>query len=183
MREGGNTLADLRDHIPKKGISKQNLQSLITITNEAEANDSVLKTEMINAVHTADNSITLPADATWNDIVLQMPNINASNKRWASGTLPTIDGAFTTGSINHLSFKPSIVIFDLGKSSYGATTVSLASLTDGQDTSSQNFLTGNCYLRVVAPFSTGMFIGGFNYQRISNGTSNPITNGKWLALE
>ena len=59
------------------GISDDDLQQLIAIANEAEANESVMKTNYINAVQTADSSIVLPSDASWNDILLQIPNINA----------------------------------------------------------------------------------------------------------
>lgn len=70
----------------KGGLSTADLQALITITNEAEVNESVLRTNYINAVNVADENINLPAGATWNDILLQIPNLAAGKLKVKSGT-------------------------------------------------------------------------------------------------
>lgn len=84
----------------KGGLSKADLEALITIVNEAESNESVLRTNYINAVNSADSTINLPNTASWNDVLLQIPNINSSNIRVATGTKTSGTNSFTfqTGS-------------------------------------------------------------------------------------
>ena len=90
------------------GLSESDLQQLIAIANEAESNDSVLKTNYINAVESADDSISLPSDASWSDILLQIPNINAGQKRWATGVSTGNLGVIT---VTGLPFSPSFVLW------------------------------------------------------------------------
>ncbi|MEG0449906.1 MAG: hypothetical protein RR595_08625 [Lysinibacillus sp.] len=104
----------------KGGLSSTDLAALIAITNEAEANESVLRTQYVNSVNSADKTINLPAGATWNDILLKIPNINSEKKDLYTGTCvvrhTAVDGRFL--EINRLPFKPSYVflctIFDFG---------------------------------------------------------------------
>lgn len=115
-----------------RGLSQSDLQALITITNEAEANESVLRTNYVNAVNEADGSINLPSNATWNDILLQVPNINASSKKFKTGTTTSgatnlsftyVSGAVystTSVEVSDLDFKPSTIILR-GKSADGLT--------------------------------------------------------------
>ena len=90
------------------GMSKSDLQQLIAIANEMEANESVVKTNYINAVNSADSSITLPSDASWNDVLLQIPNVRSGRKRWTTGRTSIANDKLT---VSGLDFTPSFVIY------------------------------------------------------------------------
>lgn len=107
----------------KGGLSTADLQALITIVNEAEANESVLRTNYVNAVNAADASINLPSGATWNDILLQIPNLSVGKVGFNTGVVTsgttvaagqliantnTANGYIIEGS---LPFKPRIMLF------------------------------------------------------------------------
>lgn len=66
----------------KGGLSKTDLEALITIVKEAEENESVLRTKYINTVNATDEKINLPSMATWNEILSQIPNIHSDKKAY-----------------------------------------------------------------------------------------------------
>lgn len=113
----------------KGGLSKADLEALITITNEAEANESVLRTNYVNAVNAADESINLPSGATWNDILLQIPNIRSTLKNFYVGKI-TIgnETASFTYSNGTSSGSFAIVEFELG---FKASTIILRAVNGG----------------------------------------------------
>lgn len=107
----------------KGGLTSEQLQALITINNEAEENESVLRTNYVNAVNSADESISLPDNATWNDILLQIPNIKPNSKKMDIGTVVSSSANLTfrsstgTTTLSHpyvtvtgLGFTPTSVI-------------------------------------------------------------------------
>lgn len=123
-----------------RGLSKSDLQALITIVNEAEANESVLRTQYVNAVNGADETINLPPGATWNDILLQIPNIKTGS-RVKVGTVGREvntrqfvrgDNSFVNREyvvISDVDFVPSyVVVYGLASATHGIMT--LYSATD-----------------------------------------------------
>jgi hypothetical protein len=106
-----------------RGISGVDKQALIDIANEAEANDSDLKTQYINEVNAVDayGGVSLPSDATWLGILAEIPNIK-TGKKWAIGSsvIASSSTTFTTGdgtvkawyyvNVAGLDFKPSSII-------------------------------------------------------------------------
>lgn len=106
----------------KGGLSKTDLEALITIVKEAEENESVLRTMYINTVNATDEKINLPSIATWNEILSQIPNIHSDKKayHYMGGTASFENSApytmlngnsvdFYFISVN-ISFKPSSYI-------------------------------------------------------------------------
>lgn len=91
-----------------RGISGVDKRALIEIVNEAEANESVLKTQFKNAVNAVDTDggINIPANATWAEILAQVPNIK-TGKKWASGTATAISKTLT---VTGLTFIPKIFL-------------------------------------------------------------------------
>lgn len=89
-----------------RGISADDRQALIDIVNEAERNESDLKTQFIDAVNEVDTDggINLPADAPWAEVLANVPSIK-TGKKWASGVFQEND-FIVTG----LAFEPSAVI-------------------------------------------------------------------------
>lgn len=96
-----------------RGLSKSDLQALITLVNEAEANESVLRTQYVNAVNGANQSIKLPAGATWNDILVQIPKINSDRKRFATGTVQKL--AKSVEVVKDFGFTPNLIIVNYDK--------------------------------------------------------------------
>lgn len=101
-----------------RGISAADRQALIDIVNEAERNESDLKTQFIDAVNEVDTDggISLPTNATWAEVLANVPNIK-TGKKWMSGdTSGSGDGnvSVTTG------FTPEtvIVLFKQNTSTY-----------------------------------------------------------------
>lgn len=111
-----------------RGISSTELQALIAIVNEAEANESDLKTQFARAVNEVDmdGGINLSDHAAWAEILAQVPNIK-TGKKWASGTASSdlnsrVNFILANNSRTELSyyitvsgveFKPSL-IFAIG---------------------------------------------------------------------
>lgn len=95
-----------------RGISSTDLQALIEIANEAEANESDLKKQFAQAVNEVDveGDINLPDSAAWAEILAEIPNIK-SGKIGAVGKTHAISFSNTQRLIvNGLTFKPSLVI-------------------------------------------------------------------------
>lgn len=93
-----------------RGISSTDLQALIEIVNEAEANESDLKTQFARAVTAVDvdGGINLPDGAAWAEILAQVPNIKTGRK-WATGVINMV-GAENRLIINGLSFIPTTAL-------------------------------------------------------------------------
>lgn len=93
-----------------RGISSTDLQALINIVNEAEANESDLKTQFARAVNEVDvdGGINLPDHAAWAEILAQVPNIK-TGKKWATGVINMV-GAENRLIINGLSFIPTTAL-------------------------------------------------------------------------
>lgn len=87
-----------------RGISAADLQALIEITNNAEINEHVIKTNIINALNDKTGSELVP-NSSWIDI--QNAISGMSNKKWASGTTSPMSFRCVTRG---LQFKPSVVI-------------------------------------------------------------------------
>ena len=91
-----------------RGISGADKQALIDIVNEAERNESDLKSQFADAVNTVDTDggINLPANAAWAEILAEVPNIK-TGRRWSTGDISTKVGV---GQIRGLDFKPSAIV-------------------------------------------------------------------------
>lgn len=105
------------------GVSPEDLQALITATNEVEANNDTLRENYIDTVNGLNVMNPLDAEASWNEILLKLPEINYNKRRFVSGTLTVPDTTLpfefytSTASSSHypatvsdLSFKPSYII-------------------------------------------------------------------------
>lgn len=93
-----------------RGISSTNLQALIAIVNEAEANESDLKKQFAQAVNEVDmdGGINLPDGAAWAEILAEIPNIK-TGKKWATGVINMV-GSENRLIINGLSFIPTTAL-------------------------------------------------------------------------
>lgn len=106
-----------------RGISSTDLQALIEIANEAEANESDLKTQFARAVNAVDmdGGINLPDDATWTTILAEISNIDVG-KKYAKVSLMSSSGTlifnFSNGEtfpryyikITALEFEPTTIV-------------------------------------------------------------------------
>jgi hypothetical protein len=95
------------------GLKSADKQALIDIVNNAESNQSSIKTNVANALNSAStsNSLDLSSTSTWSDILNAIPNMK-TGKKWATG----VSGALPANTseqpltITGLDFKPSIII-------------------------------------------------------------------------
>ena len=116
-----------------RGISSADKQALIDIINEAERNESDLKSQFIDAVNEVDTEggIDLPADAPWAEVLANVPSIK-TGKKWAIGLFtPTGTSGIRSLTKNGLPFKSKIVIIqNLSSPAYFALYNSLVSETN-----------------------------------------------------
>lgn len=114
-----------------RGISSTDLQALIEIVNEAEANESDLKTQFAQAVNAVDvdGGINLPDGAAWATILAEIPNVK-TGKKWASGSvMSTASSTFvyeyvaggtlqrSSVVVEGLDFKPRVILVFFDQSS------------------------------------------------------------------
>ncbi|MGF9822611.1 hypothetical protein ABE430_08830 [Brevibacillus agri] len=101
----------LRDHGLGKGLNGADKKALIDAVNAADTNQSVVKTNIINALKAKDANLSLTNASTFADIVASIPSLYIG-KKWATGTC-TIQGA--SGQTNKytvtgLSFVPKTIL-------------------------------------------------------------------------
>ncbi|MEK4146427.1 hypothetical protein NST02_04965 [Robertmurraya sp. FSL W8-0741] len=89
-----------------RGLGGADKQALIDIVNEAERNESDVKSNLINVINEKVGSTLLP-NAPW--IEIQNAIGGMTNKRWATGAVMASTGNNAI-TVTGLDFKPSIVI-------------------------------------------------------------------------
>lgn len=165
------------------GLKSIDKQALINIVNEAENVENTLKNDLATLLKNKDGSLSIPTAPSWEQLKGAISNIYIG-KRWAIGDLPLLTTSNLTGSITGLIFKPSFVLFFYGSGSTNATnSFSCISPLDNSEKSTSGISTGVCYVVVPTPFSSNILNDGFNFMRVSNGTSGEYRNGKWIAFE
>lgn len=104
----GTTFFTLRS----RGISSADLQALVQIVNEAERNESDLRTQFIVGVNDVDvfGGINLPINATWADVLAVVPNINTGNK-YATGTVAS--SSTTTSFVDYTGANKSTYFLEV----------------------------------------------------------------------
>jgi hypothetical protein len=98
----------LRAHGLGKGLNSADKQALIDLVNAADANQSAVKTDIINKLKAKDSTLPLNAASTWADILAAIPQIKIG-KKWANGSISVISAA-TAITVSGLNFRPSFVL-------------------------------------------------------------------------
>lgn len=96
------------------GLKSTDKQALINIVNEAEANQSTIKTKIVNVLNNVSTlySLDLTSNSSWNDILNAIPRTK-TGKRTASGKASIWNfRAFSTFPIENLDFIPNIIILE-----------------------------------------------------------------------
>lgn len=98
-----------------RGISGADRQALIDIVNEAEANESDLKTQFVDTVNDKTGS-ALPVNATWLDVKNAIANM--TNRKYKTGT-KSFQGPANSiewSTVQDLGFKPTLIVMsrDIG---------------------------------------------------------------------
>lgn len=171
-----------------RGISSTDKQALIDIVNEAEANDSTIKTNIVtelNSVST-DNSLGLTSSSAWADIQAKIPSVK-TGKKWASGQITlTWNGTNWVGTVSGVSgfnFVPTTIIatsFQNGQNYVIYQSSGLLKDNSGNgvnlwvDYGSTNYGAGGVTNVANGTFSLKMYIG-------SNGS--PTNPCYWVAFE
>lgn len=100
----------LRDHGMGKGLKAADKQALIDIVNAADANQSAVKTDIVNKLKAKDAALPITSASSWADILAQIPNLYVG-KKWATGTKNTNSSYIL--SIRGLAFSPNVVLVQL----------------------------------------------------------------------
>ncbi|WP_157788996.1 hypothetical protein, partial [Rhodococcus rhodochrous] len=76
-----------KDHGVDQGLNAADKQALINVTNEADKNQSTVKTNLVNALNavSTEKALGLTAASTWADIQVAIPQVK-TGKKIASGT-------------------------------------------------------------------------------------------------
>jgi len=116
----------LRAHGIGKGLNAADKQALIDIVNRADANESVVRTSIVNALNavSTDNELGLGASSTWADILAKIPQVK-TGKKWATGTSTGSNGFVV---VTGLSFRPRIILAQVYKA--GATYYNFSHFVD-----------------------------------------------------
>ncbi|WP_425623026.1 hypothetical protein ACPT9H_00470 [Brevibacillus borstelensis] len=101
-----------KDHGVDQGLNAADKQALINVTNEADKNQSTVKTNLVNALNavSTEKVLGLTAASTWADIQVAIPQVK-TGKKIASGTgrLELNSGKYEM-RVNGLSFIPSKIL-------------------------------------------------------------------------
>jgi len=99
----------LRDHGLGKGINAADKKALIDLVNAADANQSVVKTNIINSLKAKDANLPLTSASTFADIIAAIPSLYIG-KKWATGTL-AIPGSSSQNpvTVSGLDFIPKTI--------------------------------------------------------------------------
>jgi len=148
-----------------RGISATQKQQLIDITNNAEANQSTIKTNIATGLNTGTGS-SLTSSSSWIDIQNIINNMNNTNKKYKIGTVTSVtttqsftrsDGTTNptgTITITGLTFIPSILIAVGNQSTIvfknDANNLTISNSNNGKiiviyDSGSPNYIVGNSY--------------------------------------
>lgn len=111
--------------IKVSGVSDLSRQALIDIANDAELNNSVIKSDIITKLNA--KGLALLAGATWADVQSGIPNI-VLNKREADGT-GTASASSGVKTISGLLFRPKLVVVSIQDTTLND--VELMVITDG----------------------------------------------------
>lgn len=168
-----------------RGLGGADKQALVDIVNEAEANESDLKTQFVDTVNDKAGS-TLPDDATWFDVKNAIGNM--TNKKWASGIAEGFSGSDGVLRVSDLDFKPSILIVNFqGSYATGRSQgVGVAALPVGtiKNQGNENNLFG-FYTSTIGPVNITNNIfneTGFEFP-VNTPLTNPIYKYLWIAFE
>ncbi|WP_431809869.1 hypothetical protein [Brevibacillus agri] len=158
----------LWDHGLGKGLKAADKQALIDIHNAADTNQSIVKTDIVNALKAKGIGASLSASSAWNDI---RAAIEASNlKRWASGVIPMQSASQTNTyriSAAGLAFRPATII------------ITAVTYTNPGDIDIIGVYNANSLLD---PYVNGKYMGeGNNTSGLYNDMSVSITNTSWAA--
>ena len=108
------------------GLKSSDKQALIDIVNNAEVNQSTIKTNIANALNSASvlQVLGLTPSSTWIDILNAIPNTK-TGKKSKNGTTTATTTTYGSGSkltVSGLDFKPSFV-FAYQSSGYDLTII------------------------------------------------------------
>lgn len=100
-----------RVNVGGAGLGSADKAALITIANDAEANNSIIKADVITKLNT--KGLSLAAGATWAEIQAQIPNIYIG-KKWAFGEATVnITNSQQAVIATGLEFIPKNIFFTL----------------------------------------------------------------------
>ncbi|RNB72187.1 hypothetical protein [Brevibacillus panacihumi] len=171
----------LRDHGLGKGINGTDKQALIDIANAADANQSVVKTNIVNALNavSTDQVLGLTDESTWADIQAKIPLVK-TGKKWATGLVGTLNNS-EMRTVGGLSFNPSTIIITSQRiTTFGASTATYSKEDDRWITGVGNI--GNIlFPRVVLPTTGTTFGTSFDVKNYESSYS--FINVRWIAFE
>ncbi|EMT54224.1 hypothetical protein I532_01420 [Brevibacillus borstelensis AK1] len=98
-----------KDHGVDQGLNAADKQALINVTNEADKNQSTVKTNLVNALNavSTEKALGLTAASTWADIQVAIPQVK-TGKKWANGSATSDANKRIT--VSGLSFRPTVIL-------------------------------------------------------------------------
>ncbi|APF29004.1 hypothetical protein NPD5_289 [Clostridium sporogenes] len=122
------------DLIPLQGLTKEDKKKLVDIVNKAEANQSTIKTNIINTLNNKIGS-NLRTDNSWIDVVNAISNATGS-KRYISGTAITDSRGHIV--VSDIPFQPRLVYVNIHENKFYM-------FRDASITQSSGFFSSNIY--------------------------------------